>query len=61
MSVQAEQRHVVCGLGLQEAVITEPEDVGEVGMEEHLGGVISLDGVILGESQQVVLAEDNLT
>ena len=42
MSVQAEQHHIMCGL--QEAVITEPEDVGKVRMEEHLGGVISLYG-----------------
>ena len=60
MSVQAEQGHVVCGLRLQESVITKTKHVGEVRMEEHLGGVISLDGVILGEPQQVVLTEDNL-
>ena len=60
MSVQAEQGHVVSGLRLQESVITETKHVGEVRMKEHLGGVISLDGVILGESQQVVLTEDNL-
>ena len=59
MAVHAEQRHVVCRLRLQEAVITETKHVGEVRMEEHLGGAISLNGVILGESQQVVLAEDN--
>ena len=49
-SVQPEQGHVVCWLRLQEAVIAESEDIGEVRMEEDLGGVIPLDGVVLGET-----------
>ena len=61
LSVQPEQGHVVCWLRLQEAVIPESEDIGEVRMEEDLGGVIPLDGVILGEPQQVVLAQNHLS
>ena len=60
LSVKTQQRHVVCWLWLKEAVIPESEHVGEVWMEKDLGGVISLDGVILGWTQQIVLAEDNL-
>ena len=60
LSVQPQQRHVMCGLRLQEAVIAETEHVGEVWMEEHLGGVIPLDGVILGVVKQVMLTEDDL-
>ena len=61
LSVKLEQGHVVCWLRLQEAVIPKSEDIGEVRMEEDLGGVIPLDGVILGETQQVVLAQYNLS
>ena len=60
MSVQTEQGHVISWLRFKESVISQSENVSEVRMEEDLSGVISLDRVIFGEAEQVVLAKNNL-
>ena len=48
------------GLRLQEPVLSHPEHVGEVWVEIDLGGVVSLDVLILPGVEDVVLAEDHL-